>query len=147
MGLTIPQIRQNVAARIIAGMTGWSQSDLPLEMFGIEPATLMHKRFVCWIKQNDNTHGIQGRRGQGIYAEEALTIRFSWKIPPKDKLAARDSSDAELCALIELLTVQKDGWPGQMSIHYMGAVPTTNAAAEYYLTDVNFTIQHVLAFS
>lgn len=140
MALTFQAVRQACAARILANMTGWTQSDLPLEDFGRDPSTVAHKRFICWFQSGQDTNNLVGKQSEGSLVMENLTVRFSWKIPPKDKLAAYDSALEDRRKLIALLSVYQSGWPGQMQIIPNNWDCTTLQDSEYYMFDVNFLI-------
>ena len=96
--LTLAAVRQRVATAC-AGVSGWTESTVPIDVFGRDPNTAVHQSFVVGVGQLTTAGGRQ-RRAVGARVESQVRVSWAWRLQPKNQIASYDAALAGQVALI-----------------------------------------------
>lgn len=107
---TLAELRQAVADRIAAEMTGWTRSIYAADWFGEDPRTLAHRAFTVGVSsaQPDpsDLQRQQPRRGRALRHRVRVVVRWGWRLRGDAHVADQDaalaSADAVLRAVLGL---------------------------------------------
>ena len=139
--VSLANARQRVAVRV-ATVSGFTESRLPFDLFGLVPKSVGHKRFAVKCSASDPIAHRQATRN-GLYLNTRILVRFSYRLRPKDLKTDVDSAtDAEELVIAAILA-DDTTLKASMSVQYLSTLSrTVTGSGEYHLTELQFEALH-----
>jgi len=146
--LTMAGLRQAVAARV-AGLSGWTQSPVPFDAFGVSgapeavPSSVAHLHFSIGFGTT-RAIGNRHRSLDGVRCETELPVRFFARLQPK---AGTTSLDTALGAEVDLVKRLDSQWSADVQCYWLRSERSSTPAGDWLRLDVYFGVQHLLALA
>jgi len=148
MAKTYAQLRQMIRDRVL-GLPGWTESSVPYDRFGADPASVGHLRFAVGIPESQDLRDIRQKSAEGARVATEARIIFAARLPPKDQLSGYDAAlGAELDLIQRLTAVETDAsWPGEVKVWYAGSERAVSDSGEWMTITVVLSCKHLLPLS
>lgn len=139
--VSLANVRQRIAVRV-ATVTGFTESRLPLDLFGLVPESVGHRRFAVKVSASDPLETRQAVRN-GLYLQTRVLVRFAYRLRPKDIKTDVDlATDAEELVIAAILADDAT-LKASLSVQYLSTLGrTVTSSGEYHLTELQFEALH-----
>lgn len=139
--VSLANVRQRIAVRV-ATVTGFTESRLPLDLFGLVPESVGHRRFAVKVSASDPLETRQAVRN-GLYLQTRVLVRFAYRLRPKDIKTDVDlATDAEELVIAAILA-DDTTLKASLSVQYLSTLGrTVTSSGEYHLTELQFEALH-----
>tara|TARA_R110001592_G_scaffold357740_1_gene661415 strand:- start:56 stop:499 length:444 start_codon:yes stop_codon:yes gene_type:complete len=144
MAATIKSLRQRVETAIDA-VTGFTPAKHPYNVFGRDPASVLHKRFAVGVPRTEPVPNRRQKTADGAVCNTALGVTYCIRVKPKDQVASYDESlDAE-AEIIKAVMAESTALRADASISFAGVVMReVDPAGEWIIGEIEFTALHIL---
>ncbi|HIA01386.1 MAG TPA: hypothetical protein EYN66_05675 [Myxococcales bacterium] len=145
MSATVKSIRQRVQTAIDA-VTGFSPSKHPYNVFGRDPASVLHKRYAVGVPRTEPAANRRQRGSVGAVCTTTIAVTYCIRVRPKDQVASYDESlDAE-AEIIKAVMADTSALKADVGISFQGVVMReVDPAGEWIIGELEFAALHVLA--
>lgn len=139
--VSLANVRQRVAVRV-ATVSGFTESRLPADLFGLVPESVGHRRYAVKVSASDPVDTRQAVR-DGLYITTRILVRFAYRLRPKDLKTDVDlATDAEELVIAAILADDAT-LKASMSVQYLSTLSrTVTSSGEYHLTELQFEALH-----
>ena len=139
--VSLANVRQRVAVRV-ATVSGFTESRIPFDLFGLVPESVGHRRFAVKVSASDPVESRQAVR-DGLYLNTRILVRFAYRLRPKDLKTDVDlATDAEELIVAAILA-DDTTLKASMSVSYLSTLArSVVGSGEYHLTDLQFEALH-----
>ena len=139
--VSLANVRQRVAVRV-ATVSGFTESRIPFDLFGLVPESVGHRRFAVKVSASDPVESRQAVR-DGLYLNTRILVRFAYRLRPKDLKTdvdlATDAEELIVAAILADATTLK----ASMSVSYLSTLSRSLVGSgENHLTDLQFEALH-----
>jgi len=137
-------IRQRFANQI-ATIPGFSEIRSPFDGLGRSPNSIAHQGFAVSIRGSNSREDDRQRRSIGVMMETDLSVRFAYRIRPKDQIESFDDGFDVAQTIIETLTNRSTPLHDSLTIRFVSIDnELANNKGEYVLFTLNFSILHFI---
>ena len=133
-------IRQRFKNAVDA-IAGFSESRNPYDNFGRNPNTVAHLRFAIGLTSTAAQSGRQ-KQAIGIVSNTTMSVRFAYRIRPKDQISSYDDALDTAQSVIQSCTNRTAALYTNTQIKYDSMSYTLANSGEYMIFDVYFLCLH-----
>ena len=141
--VSLSTIRQRFA-QAIGDLSGFEQSRNPYDGYGRSPNTVAHKRFSVGIGAVSSRDDDRQRRADGIMTETEVSIRFAFRIRPKDQIDSYDDALDAAAEVIEKITNRSTPLHDNLQIRFRGFDNELSDSGEWCTLTMIFTVLHYI---
>ena len=80
--VSLANVRQRIAVRVLT-VSGFTESRVPADLFGLIPESVGHKRFAVKLSTSAPVASRQAVR-DGLYLTTTILVRYAYRLRPKD---------------------------------------------------------------
>lgn len=149
MAKTRAQVRASFAA-LCAALPNWTQSRFASDAFGRDPDSLLSRCFTVGLGTTTNRNpgeGFRGRPGEGLLVDTDLTVKWAYRLTPKDQLASRDAAETAGQELIVACERYDATWPGELKVRLATVASQVDAPGEWFVGTATFRVTHIMPIS
>ena len=143
MLVNLSTIRQRIATKVDS-LDGFQESRNPFDGYGRSPNTVAHKRFMVGIQGVTARDDDRQRRTEGVMASTQLSIRYAYRIRPKDQLESFDNGLDSAQDVINAITVRSTPLHDNLQIRFSGMDNELSDSGEWMSITLTFQILHYL---
>ena len=139
--VSLANVRQRIAVRVLT-VSGFTESRVPADLFGLIPESVGHKRFAVKVSTSAPVASLQAVR-DGLYLTTTIVVRYAYRLRPKDlKTDVDAATDAEELIIAAILA-DDSTLKASMSVQYLGTLSrVVTSSGEYHLTELQFEALH-----
>jgi hypothetical protein len=141
--VSLSTIRQRFA-QAISDLSGFEQSRNPYDGYGRSPNTVAHKRFSVGINAVSSRDDDRQRRADGIMTETEVSVRFAFRIRPKDQIDSYDDALDAAAQVIEKITNRSTPLHDNLQIRFRGFDNELADSGEWCTLTIAFTVLHYI---
>ena len=141
--VSLSTIRQRFADAISA-LDGFTESRNPYDGYGRSPNTAAHKRFSVGIGTVTSREDDRQRRSVGIMTESEVSVRFAFRIRPKDQIDSYDDALQSAHTVISQITNRSTPLHDNLQIRFRGIDNELADSGEWCTINVSFTVLHYI---
>ena len=139
--VSLANVRQRIAVRVLT-VSGFTESRVPADLFGLIPESVGHKRFAVKVSTSAPVASRQAVR-DGLYLPTTILVRYAYRLRPKDlktDVAAATAAEELITAAI---LADDSTLKASMSVQYLGTLSrVVTSSGEYHLTELQFEALH-----
>lgn len=137
-------IRQRFATQIET-IPDFKEIRSPFDGLGRSPNTVAHYGFAVSVRGSVSRDDDRQRRGQGIMMSTDVSVRFAYRIRPKDQIESFDDGFDLAQTVIESLTDRSSPLHDSLTIRFVSIDnQLANNKGEYVLFTLNFSVLHYI---
>lgn len=141
--VSLSTIRQRFADAISA-LDGFTESRNPYDGYGRSPNTAAHKRFSVGIGTVTSREDDRQRRSVGIMTESEVSVRFAFRIRPKDQIESYDDALDAAATVIEQITNRSTPLHDSLQIRFRGLDNELSDSGEWCTLTLIFSVLHYI---
>lgn len=141
--VSLSTIRQRFADAISA-LDGFTESRNPYDGYGRSPNTAAHKRFSVGIGTVTSREDDRQRRSVGIMTESEVSVRFAFRIRPKDQIESYDDALDAAGTVIEQITNRSTPLHDSLQIRFRGLDNELSDSGEWCTLTLIFSVLHYI---
>lgn len=141
--VSLSTIRQRFATAI-STLTGFDESRNPYDGYGRSPNTIAHKRFSVGIGTVASREDDRQRRSAGVMTDTSVSVRFAFRIRPKDQIESYDDALDAAEQVIEKITNRSTPLHDSLQIRFAGLDNELADSGEWCTLNLTFTVLHYI---
>ena len=139
--VSLANVRQRIAVRVLT-VTGFTESRVPADLFGLIPESVGHKRFAVKVSTSaplPRRHAVR----DGLYLTTTILVRYAYRLRPKDLKTDVDAATDTEELIIAAILADDSTLKASMSVQYLSTLArTVTSSGEYHLTELQFEALH-----
>lgn len=139
--VSLANVRQRIAVRVLT-VTGFTESRMPADLFGLIPESVGHKRFAVKVSTSAPVPSRQAVR-DGLYLTTTILVRYAYRLRPKDLKTDVDAATDTEELIIAAILADDATLKASLSVQYLSTLArTVTSSGEYHLTELQFEALH-----
>ena len=135
--VSLANVRQRIAVRVLT-VSGFTESRVPADLFGLIPESVGHKRFAVKVSTSAPVASRQAVR-DGLYLTTTIVVRYAYRLRPKDLKTDVDAATDAEGLIIAAILADDSTLKASMSVQYIGTLSrVVTSSGEYHLTELQF---------
>jgi len=141
--VSLSTIRKRFAAAVTT-LSGFDESRNPFDGYGRSPNTIAHKRFSVGVGTVTSREDDRQRRSDGIMTDTQMSVRFAFRIRPKDQIESYDNALDAAEQVIEIITNRSTPLHDSLQIRFTGLDNELADSGEWCSLTLTFSVLHYI---
>lgn len=141
--VSLSTIRKRFADAVTT-LSGFDESRNPFDGYGRSPNTIAHKRFSVGVGTVTSREDDRQRRSTGIMTDTQMSIRFAFRIRPKDQIESYDNALDAAEQVIEIITNRSTPLHDSLQIRFTGLDNELADSGEWCTLTLSFSVLHYI---
>lgn len=141
--VSLSTIRKRFAAAVTT-LSGFDESRNPFDGYGRSPNTIAHKRFSVGVGTVTSREDDRQRRSDGIMTDTQMSVRFAFRIRPKDQIDSYDNALDAAEQVIEIITNRSTPLHDSLQIRFTGLDNELADSGEWCTLTLTFSVLHYI---
>jgi len=141
--VSLSTIRKRFAAAVTT-LSGFDESRNPFDGYGRSPNTIAHKRFSVGVGTVTSREDDRQRRSTGIMTDTQMSVRFAFRIRPKDQIDSYDNALDAAEQVIEIITNRSTPLHDSLQIRFTGLDNELADSGEWCSLTLSFSVLHYI---
>ena len=141
--VSLSTIRKRFAAAVTT-LSGFDESRNPFDGYGRSPNTIAHKRFSVGVGTVTSREDDRQRRSDGIMTDTQMSVRFAFRIRPKDQIDSYDNALDAAEQVIEIITNRSTPLHDSLQIRFTGLDNELADSGEWCTLTLSFSVLHYI---
>lgn len=141
--VSLSTIRKRFAAAVTT-LSGFDESRNPFDGYGRSPNTIAHKRFSVGVGTVTSREDDRQRRSDGIMTDTQMSVRFAFRIRPKDQIDSYDNALDAAEQVIEIITNRSTPLHDSLQIRFTGLDNELADSGEWCSLTLTFSVLHYI---
>tara|TARA_R100001440_G_scaffold75739_1_gene103829 strand:+ start:9716 stop:10159 length:444 start_codon:yes stop_codon:yes gene_type:complete len=141
--VSLSTIRKRFASAVTT-LSGFDESRNPFDGYGRSPNTIAHKRFSVGVGTVTSREDDRQRRSDGIMTDTQMSVRFAFRIRPKDQIESYDNALDAAEQVIEIITNRSTPLHDSLQIRFTGLDNELADSGEWCTLTLSFSVLHYI---
>jgi hypothetical protein len=141
--VSLSTIRKRFASAVTT-LSGFDESRNPFDGYGRSPNTIAHKRFSVGVGTVTSREDDRQRRSDGIMTDTQMSVRFAFRIRPKDQIDSYDNALDAAEQVIEIITNRSTPLHDSLQIRFTGLDNELADSGEWCTLTLSFSVLHYI---
>jgi hypothetical protein len=141
--VSLSTIRKRFASAVTT-LSGFDESRNPFDGYGRSPNTIAHKRFSVGVGTVTSREDDRQRRSDGIMTDTQMSVRFAFRIRPKDQIDSYDNALDAAEQVIEIITNRSTPLHDSLQIRFTGLDNELADSGEWCSLTLSFSVLHYI---
>ena len=141
--VSLSTIRKRFASAVTT-LSGFDESRNPFDGYGRSPNTIAHKRFSVGVGTVTSREDDRQRRSDGIMTDTQMSVRFAFRIRPKDQIESYDNALDAAEQVIEIITNRSTPLHDSLQIRFTGLDNELADSGEWCTLTLSFLVLHYI---
>lgn len=141
--VSLSTIRKRFATAVTT-LSGFDESRNPFDGYGRSPNTIAHKRFSVGVGTVTSREDDRQRRSDGIMTDTQMSVRFAFRIRPKDQIDSYDNALDAAEQVIEIITNRSTPLHDSLQIRFTGLDNELADSGEWCTLTLSFSVLHYI---
>lgn len=141
--VSLSTIRKRFATAVTT-LSGFDESRNPFDGYGRSPNTIAHKRFSVGVGTVTSREDDRQRRSEGIMTDTQMSVRFAFRIRPKDQIDSYDNALDAAEQVIEIITNRSTPLHDSLQIRFTGLDNELADSGEWCSLTLSFSVLHYI---
>lgn len=141
--VSLSTIRKRFADAVTT-LSGFDESRNPFDGYGRSPNTIAHKRFSVGVGTVTSREDDRQRRSDGIMTDTQMSVRFAFRIRPKDQIESYDNALDAAEQVIEIITNRSTPLHDSLQIRFTGLDNELADSGEWCTLTLSFSVLHYI---
>jgi len=139
-------LRQRFSSTI-STLTGFEESRNPYDGQGRSPNTIAHQMYSVGIRASSAQDADRQRKSDGVMVSTEVTVRYYYRIKPKDQLDSYDDGMDSANLVIKTLTNRSAPLHTDTQVRFSSMANELTDSGEWLTVILTFTVTHQINIS